>query len=157
MARSDDLPDGQPGRPPNQEPNERPNEQAIEQLRYARWLDWGTRVGLVVLVVAFIAYGLGLIEPHVPHERLPEVWNLPVSEFLVATGSPSGWQWVQLLHRGDIVNLIGIALLTGCSLLCLLVVVPVYARRGDRVYVAICVAEIVVLLLAASGVLTSGH
>lgn len=131
--------------------------QEDEQLRYARWLEWGTRIGLAVLVTVFLAYGVGLTEPHVPHSRLPEVWNLPVSEFLLATGSPTGWDWLLHLHRGDIANLIGIALLTGCSLLCLLVLVPVYARRGDRVYVAICVAQILVLLLAASGVLTAGH
>ena len=134
-----------------------PTEQSIEQLRYARWLDWGTRVGLAVLVAVFVAYGAGLTTPHVPHDRLPQVWNLPVSQFLVATGSPTGWQWLSLLHRGDIANMVGIALLTGCSLLSLLVVIPVYARRGDRIFVALCVAQVAVLLLAASGLLTSGH
>jgi hypothetical protein len=131
--------------------------QPIEQLRYALWLDWGTRFGLAVLVLVFLAYGLGLAEPHVPHERLQEVWNLPVSDFLVATGLPTGWGWVAHAHRSDIANLIGIAMLTGCSLLALLVLLPLYARRGDRVYLGICVAQIAVLLLAASGVLTAGH
>ena len=94
--------------------------QPPEQLRYARWLEAGTRVGLAALVLIFLAYGLGLTEPHVPHSRLPEVWNLPVSQFLVATGLPSGWGWVAHAHRGDIANLIGIGLLTGASLLALL-------------------------------------
>ena len=40
--------------------------QPAEQLRYALWLDWGTRVGLVVLVLVFLAYGLGMTTPHVP-------------------------------------------------------------------------------------------
>jgi len=61
------------------------------------------------------------------------------------------------LHRGDIANLLGIALLTGCSLLSLLVVIPVYARRNDRVYAGLAAAQIVVLLMAASGLLTTGH
>ena len=131
--------------------------QPAEQLRYAHWLDWGSRVGLLVLVLVFLAYGLGLTEPHVPHSRLPEVWNLPVSEFLVATGLPTGWGWLAHAHRGDIANLIGIALLTGSSLLALLVMLPLYARRGDGVYVGLGLAQIAVLLLAASGVLTAGH
>jgi hypothetical protein len=131
--------------------------QSAEQLRYALWLDWGSRVGLLVLVLVFLAYGLGLTEPHVPHSRLPEVWNLPVSEFLVATGLPTGWGWLAHAHRGDIANLIGIALLTGSSLLALLVMLPLYARRGDGVYVGLGLAQIAVLLLAASGVLTAGH
>jgi hypothetical protein len=131
--------------------------QPPEQLRYARWLEWGTRVGLAALVLIFLAYGIGLTEPHVPHSRLPEVWNLPVSQFLAATGLPDGWGWLAHAHRGDIANLLGIALLTGASLLALLALLPLYLREGDRLYVAICVAQIVVLLLAASGVLGAGH
>ena len=42
-------------------------------------------------------------------------------------------------------------------LLCLLSLLPLYAKRGDRAYLAICIAEIAVLLLAASGLLTLGH
>ena len=34
--------------------------QAPEQLRYARLLDWGTHLGLVVLVLTFAAYVAGL-------------------------------------------------------------------------------------------------
>jgi len=131
--------------------------QPAEQLRYARWLEWGTRAGLAALVLLFLAYGVGLVEPHVPHSRLPEVWNLPVSEFLVATGLPAGWGWLAFAHRGDIANLLGIAMLTGASLLALLALLPLYLRRRDRLYVALCLMQVAVLLLAASGVLTSGH
>jgi hypothetical protein len=52
---------------------------------------------------------------------------------------------------------VGIALLSGCSLVCLAAVAAIYARRGDRVYAAICVLQSAVLVLAASGVLTAGH
>lgn len=132
-------------------------EQSPEQVLYARLLDWGTRVGLLVLIVVFVAYGAGFADPHVPHERLPEVWNLPVSQFLEATGLPAGWGWLRFAHRADIANLIGIGLLAGCSLVALLALVPLYLRRGDRLYAALCVAEIAVVVLAASGVLTAGH
>lgn len=131
--------------------------QPPEQLRYARWLEWGTRVGLALLIAVFAAYVAGLVEPHVPHARLSEVWNLPVSQFLAATGLPAGWGWLQHVHRGDIANLLGIGLLAGASVLALLALVPLYLRGGDRVYAGLCVAEVVVLLLAASGLLTAGH
>lgn len=131
--------------------------QPAEQQRYARWLEWGTRVGLGALLLIFLAYGVGLVEPHVPHSRLPEVWNLPVSQFLVATGLPAGWGWLNYAHRGDIANLLGIAMLTGASLVALLALLPLYARQGERLYVALCVAQVAVLLLAASGLLTGGH
>lgn len=131
--------------------------QAPEQLRYARWLEWGTRVGLLLLAAVFLAYGVGLVEPHVPHSQLPEVWNLPVSQFLVATNLPIGWNWLAHLHRGDIANLLGIALLAGASVPALLAVVPLHWRQGDRIYASLCLAEVGVLLLAASGALTAGH
>lgn len=132
-------------------------QQSPEQLRYARLLDWGTRVGLVLLIVSFAAYVLGLAEAHVPPERLPQIWQHPVGRYLELTGSPTGWGWLALVHRGDIAGLVGIAVLAGCSVLCLLALVPMYLRRGDRAYAALCVAEAAVVVLAASGVLAAGH
>ena len=131
--------------------------QPAEQLRYARLLDWGTRVGLVVLVASFAAYVLGLAESHVPREQLPQLWEHPVGRYLALTGSPTGWGWLALVHRGDIAGLAGIAILAGCSVLALLALVPLYLRRGDRVFAALCVAEVAVVVLAASGLLVGGH
>ncbi len=130
--------------------------QPREQLRYARVLQWGTRVGLAVLLASFAAYVLGLAEAHVPPAKLPEVWVHPVGRYLELTGSPTGWGWLALIHRGDIAGLLGIAILSGCSMLSLAALVPLYAARGDRAYVAICLAEIAVLLVAASGI-AAGH
>jgi hypothetical protein len=128
-----------------------------EQLRYAKLLDWGAKIGFVVLVAGFVNYMLGLLPPHVPVERLPELWSLPLAEYLARTSTPTGWNWVLMLAKGEFPGLVGIALLSGCSLVCLAAVAAIYARRGDRVYAAICVLEIAVLVLAASGVLTAGH
>ena len=79
--------------------------QPPEQLRYARLLDWGTRIGLVVLVTSFAAYVLGLAESHVPREQLPQLWEHPVGRYLELTGSPTGWGWLALVHRGAIPGL----------------------------------------------------
>ena len=92
-----------------------------------------------------------------PHESLATVWNQPLARYLEMTGVPTGWGWVNLVDRGDIFNLVGIGILSGISVLCLAVAAPVYAARGERIYLAICLLEIAVLLLAASGILTSGH
>ena len=43
-----------------------PHAQPPEQLRYAAWLEWGTRAGLAVLVVSFAAYVFGLLPSLVP-------------------------------------------------------------------------------------------
>ncbi len=131
--------------------------QPAEQLRYAMWLDWGTRVGLVVLLLSFAAYVLGLAESHVPVSRLPDLWVHPVGRFLELTASPTGWGWLALVHRGDIAGLLGIAILAGSSVLCLLALVPLYWSRGDRAFAAICLAEMAVVLVAASGSIAGGH
>lgn len=131
--------------------------QPAEQLLYARLLDWGTRVGLAVLALSFAAYMFGLADPHVPLAQMVEVWSHPVGRYLELTQSPTGWGWLALVHRGDVAGLVGIVILSGCSLLCLLALVPLYLERGDKAFAALCVAEVAVMVLAASGWLSGGH
>ena len=131
---------------------------SVEQRRYAMLLGWGTRSGLAVLTVVFLAYVFGWMPAYVPVEQLPNLWSLPVDEYLKQTGLPTGWAWLTLIGNGDFASLVGIAWLSGCSLICLVAVIPIYARRKDRVFVTICVAALAVQLLAASGMLgTGGH
>jgi hypothetical protein len=132
-------------------------QQLDEAFRYAFLLDWGTRIGLVALVLSFAAYLSGLLTPHVPLDQLPSVWNLPVNTFLERTGTPTGWGWLALAHKGDMSNLIGIALLAGCSLPPLLGLIPLYLKQRDTVYAVICALIATVLVLAASGILSGGH
>lgn len=132
-------------------------QQLDEAFRYAFLLDWGTRIGLVALVISFAVYIFGLLPPHVPLDLLPTVWNLPVNVYLERTGTPTGWGWLTLAHKGDLSNLIGIALLAGCSLPPLLGLIPLYLKRRDHAYAVICALIAAVLVLAASGVLTGGH
>ena len=128
-------------------------EQPPQQLRYALLLEWGTRAGLAVLAASFFAYLTGLLPPHVPLERLPDLWSLPVDQYLGLTQSPTGWGWVSLLHRSDALGLAGIAILSACSVAGLLALVPMYAARDDKAFVALCLVESFIVLLAASGVL----
>lgn len=130
---------------------------SVEQQRYASWLSWGARSGLAILVITFMAYVFGWLPARIPLEQMPNVWNLSTHEYLQQTGAPTGWSWLSLIGQGDFAGLLGIAWLSGCSVLCLVVVVPIYARRGDRVFVAICIIALLVQLLAASGMLTVGH
>ena len=126
------------------------------QDRYARWLAWGTRFGLALLIVGFAAYVFGLA-PHVPIERLPALWQVPAAELLRETGLKPGWHWSSLVHRSDMLVLAAIAFLSSVSLACVAAVLPSFAKRGERVFAAICALQAVVLLLAASGWLAAGH
>lgn len=108
-------------------------------------------------MVAFAAYVLGFVPARVPPERLAEVWSLPVAQYLQATGGAQGWGWVGEIGRGDMAALAGIGLLAGGSVVALLALVPLYLKRRDRVFAALCAAEAAVILLAASGWITGGH
>jgi hypothetical protein len=129
----------------------KPVTQSAPQMRYALLLEWGTRFGLVVLVVSFVAYLAGWLPAQVPPQELPRFWSQPVAGFLGQTGSPTGWGWLALLDRGDMLGLGGISILAGCSMVALLALVPMYASRDDRAFAVLCLAEAAVLLAAASG------
>lgn len=124
-----------------------------EQLLYARMLDFGMKAGLAVLIASFAAYIAGALPAQVPLEALPRLWALPVDDYLRESGMPTGWDWLAMLNRGDVLALTGIALLAGVSVPCLAALVPTYAGRGDWAYLGITLALIGVLLLAASGIL----
>lgn len=128
-----------------------------EHERYAMLLDAGAKLGFAVLVVAFAAYVTGALAAHVPHERLPELWTLPLEAYVAKTGTPTGWGWIALLAKGEFAGVAGIAILAACSLPCLASIVPVYRARGERALAAIATLTILVHLLAASGWLYAGH
>jgi hypothetical protein len=132
-------------------------QQQPEQLLYARWLQWGTRCGQCLLWLTFALYLLGWPSPHLAPKLLPHYWGLPVKDFLQATGSPAGWGWLEMLVHSDMAGLLGIAFLALCCLWPLLALIPQYWRRRDFAFVALCAAQILVLLLAASGLLVSSH
>jgi hypothetical protein len=134
-----------------------PRQQRDEALRYAFLLDWSTRLGVLLLLLGFAAYVFGILTPLVPLDQLPGLWSLPLDVYLQRTGTPTGWGWLALANRGDVSNLLGIALLAGSSIVPLTGMLLLYAKRKDTVYAVICALVLTVLLLAASGWLTGGH
>ena len=128
-----------------------------EQIRYAEWLRWSGWVGLGLLMGAFVLYAFGVIAPLIPVQQLPQVWSRPAGDLLQQIGSQAGWDWIFMVGKGDMLNLLGIAILAGCSVLPLLAVVGIYLRRGDRLFAALCALQVAVLVLAASGVISAGH
>ena len=127
-----------------------------EQLLYARWVNAGTRAGFVVLIASFLAYVFGLLDPLLRLQDLPRLWTLPVDRFVAVTGAPTGWGWLRHLERGDYLNFVGVAMLCFVTVLCYGRIVPALFNSGDRIYAALAIAQIVVLLTAASGLL-AGH
>ena len=127
-----------------------------EQIAYTKILDLGMKIGLYALVISFGMYVFGVLEPHVPLQDLPKYWKLPVHDYLQQTHIGQGWSWLYMLNKGDFLNFVGIAFLAGVSIVCYLRVIPMLFRKGDTIYAFLAIAEVTVLVLAASGLLKSG-
>ncbi len=124
----------------------------LEQDVYARWADWGTRLGLGALAASFLAYALALVKPQVPLHELARLWALPLDRYLAASGAPTGWGWLRLLDKGDYLNVGGIAMLALVTVLCYARIAPLLWVRGERLQGWLAIAQVIVLLIAASGV-----
>ena len=127
-----------------------------EQIAYANVLNIGMWFGLALLIITFFVYISGVLPSYVPIDDLPKYWTMRVHDFNVALNAPTGWGWASLVGKGDYLNFIGIAILSGLTILCYLVILPILARKKDRAYVVIAITEVLVLSLAASGLLKVG-
>lgn len=128
-----------------------------EQLAYADLLDIGMKIGLAGMVVFFLLYVSGLVTPHIPLAELPQYWSLPVHDYLEKSGAPVGWGWAKLVGKGDFLNIVPVAFLSTITIVCYARILPMLRAKGDNFYATIVVVEIVVLTLAASGLLAGGH
>ncbi|HWR89112.1 MAG TPA: hypothetical protein VN260_02535 [Dissulfurispiraceae bacterium] len=127
-----------------------------EQRAYSVLLDWGMKAGLLMLVISFAIYMSGILTPHVPVEKLPDYWGLSVHTYLERADVHPGWAWVGLVGKGDFLNFVGIAFLAGVTILCYARIIPIFFKKGDRIYGIIAAIEVLVLALAASGLLKAG-
>lgn len=127
-----------------------------EQIIYANLLLIGMLAGIIVLMITYAVYLTGLLESHVNMQVISANWGKGIHEYLEITHSPHGWGWFGLLGKGDFLNYIGFALLGLMTIICYIVLVRGYSRRKDWAFATIAVLEIVVLSLAASGILGSG-
>jgi len=127
-----------------------------EQIIYANLLIIGVWVGIIILATTYAIYLTGALPSHIDISIIPSVWGKGVNEFLEITHSPHGWGWVPLLTKGDFLNYTGFVLLALMTIVCYLVLVRGYIRQKNWIFAVIAVLEIVVLSVAASGILGSG-
>lgn len=129
-----------------------------EQLLYANILNAGMLVGLAGLLFTFVLYATGILDPLIPLEKIPEYWVLSVHEYLEQSAISAGWAWLGKLKFGDMLNYLPIAFLSLLTIACYLAILPELAKNKDKAYIVICILEVLVLLVAASGILgTGGH
>ena len=127
-----------------------------EQMAYAGVLNVGMWLGLLILVITFLVYLSGALPTFVPISDLPNYWGMRVHDFNHELHAPTGWGWVAMIGKGDYLNFIGIAILSGLTMLCYIVILPILIRKKQTAYVVIAIIEVLVLALAASGIMKVG-
>jgi hypothetical protein len=127
-----------------------------EQVRYANILFLGAWIGIFLMIITYIIYLGGILSPHVDPILIVQNWDKGIDEYLHITNSPHGWSWLSLLSRGDYANFIGLTLLAVLTIFCYFFLIVGYGKRKDWPYLFICILEVLVLALAASGILGSG-
>lgn len=135
-----------------------------EQLLYADILEKGMFAGLALIIVTFVLYLTGIMSPVVPLDQIAGYWAMPVKDYLNAINTnflgwahpPTGWSWVKLIGKGDFLNFLPIAILSGVTMVCYAAIVPGLFKRGDKAYAVMAIAEVLILGLAASGLLSAG-
>jgi hypothetical protein len=126
------------------------------QLYYSRLLSRLTKLGFVFLLITFTLYIFGILGNYVPRHLLPQYWGHPLLQYLELTRMKTGWDWLQELHHGDVLNLLPIAFLASITIICLLAVTVRFFRNREPLQGIIVILEIVVLVVAASGLLKVG-
>jgi hypothetical protein len=127
-----------------------------EQVTYANRLFYGAWTSLALMVLTYLLYVSGIVSPHVPLEKIPALWSQPVGVYLHDGNVPHGWGWVALIGQGDFMNFIGIVLLAGMTIICYIPLIPAYLKRGEKIFAFLALAEIIVLSIAASGIVGGG-
>jgi hypothetical protein len=128
-----------------------------EQILYASILEKGMYIGLLLLFITFALYAFGIMGPYIPLEEVSNYWGMNVHDYLEHTHIKTGWSWMGMLNYGDFINFVGVAVLAGVSIICYLAIVPVLLKNDDKVFAILALLEVLVLSLAASGILAVGH
>jgi len=123
---------------------------------YAAGMEIGVRVGGCGLLIAYALYVLGVLKAHVPLEVVVANWDRPAREMRGLFGRVHGETWSGFLHEGDSLNLAIVAYLATVTILCLIRLLPFLAKERDVPMIVITVLQIIILLLAASGLLVDG-
>jgi hypothetical protein len=127
-----------------------------EQILYASILEKIMYFGLLILLITFGVYALGLMKPFIPVSDISKFWSLNVSEYMHQAHAPHGWGWIWMIGYGDFLNFVPIAMLAGVTIICFLAIVPLLWKQNDKVYAVFSLLEAAILAVAASGILGSG-
>lgn len=120
---------------------------------YAGLLVWFVRVALLALFVTFVLYAAGVVPSELPVSEVPDSWHLSAEEYAAATGAPAGWAWIGALGEGRTLAFAALVLFPLGTLVMVTAAIVLYLRNRVPAYAVITLLELVVLVIAATGVL----
>jgi len=132
-------------------------ENLAEQRLYANVLSYLNLIGLFILLTGFTLYLTGVLTPLVPLEELPRFWSLSLDEYIEKSNIPTGWQWIPNIGHGDIVPMLGIAVLASVTFVCYFVLLFQFLKRGEKTFTLIVSIELLLILLSASNLIQVTH
>jgi hypothetical protein len=130
------------------------------QLVYARVLERASHIGMAFLAVGYLVYVLQLLPLSVPIDAVAGNWHLKASAMQQKLHTPSGWSFLSstaALVNGDVVSYLSIYFLALVTIICLAFAIITFYREKNYLYTAIAVLQVVVLIIASSGIVSGGH
>jgi len=127
------------------------------QMAYARVLSWTSTFGIIFIIAGYLIYVFQLLPFAVAPEAIAAQWHLRAAELHKAVPVPSGWDWIGQLGRGDVLSYASIVYLSSATIICLGAIIPVFIREKDHIYTTVTILQVLVLLFAATGVISGGH
>lgn len=124
-----------------------------EHIVYSKVLNIGIKIAFVILVISFIIYLSGICQPSIPINVIPKYWDMSANDFCNTLHTPKGWMWISQVGKGDCLNFLGITILAILTIICYILALPMFMRKKDIAYIIITILQILVLLLAVSGVI----
>src|SRR5678815_252102 len=92
---------------------------------------------------SFPLYVFDVVPAHIALERLPELWTLSAPAYLRETGIPDGWAWITMVNHGDMLPILGIAILSGVSVACFLSLLPLLHAPVSYTHLTLSTSDLV--------------
>ncbi len=125
-----------------------------DQLLLSRLYQYVSTVGFLLILFGFFLYGSGALTSTVPVADMSLFWHLSSEDFAAETGTPYGWDLFGHLRSGDMISLASLVLMPMGTILAFVVMAVVFSKGRNWVFSVIVLLLTVVLILAASGVVS---
>lgn len=124
---------------------------------FAKVLIWIVRIGLVAMAATFVLYVSSTVGSALPVDGVADYWHLDSAEYRDVTSGAQGWQWIRDIGDGSTLAFSALVFFPASVIVAVAIAALLYMRHGVGRYAIISVLLAIVLLVAATGVISIGH